>query len=108
MNIDEMTETNMSEILTIEKARGLAAQCWCEPETSDKEMDATLAEAFARKLMQAVNTRHVTPLQTAERAFIEAYREWHSGSKSLNEAMKSDRKLEATWNHLQQVEGESK
>ncbi|WP_454826082.1 hypothetical protein [Paraburkholderia xenovorans] len=39
--------------LTIEQARHLAAQCWCEPETSGIEMDARLAEAFARALLSA-------------------------------------------------------
>jgi len=28
----------------------LAAQCWCDPETSSKEMDVELAKAFARRL----------------------------------------------------------
>lgn len=31
-------------------SRQLAAQAWCEPETSSKEMDVELAEAFARIL----------------------------------------------------------
>lgn len=33
----------------MEQARMLAAQCWCDEETSGTEMDATLAEAVARK-----------------------------------------------------------
>jgi len=28
----------------------LAAQCWCDPETSSKEMDVELAKSFARRL----------------------------------------------------------
>ena len=28
----------------------IAAQCWCDPRTSDREMDAALAEVFAEKL----------------------------------------------------------
>jgi len=101
----------MSELLTMEKALGLVAQCWCEPETSEKEMDATLAEAFARKLMNVVNTRPVTPLQAAKEAFIEAY-----GKYKVVEAsdchpydqtdVAYDFAMEA-WNHLQQIEGDS-
>ena len=32
------------------KPRELAAQCWCDPETEMIEMDARLAEAFAKRL----------------------------------------------------------
>ncbi len=31
-------------------ARGLAAQCWRDPRTSDRVMDPELAEVFAEKL----------------------------------------------------------
>lgn len=34
----------------MEMARALAAQCWCDDETSSIEMDSRLAEAFARRL----------------------------------------------------------
>ena len=33
-------------------ARGLAAQCWCDPRVSDREMDADLAEVFAETLQK--------------------------------------------------------
>lgn len=33
-----------------EDAIHLAAQCWCDEETSHKEMDSTLAMAFAKRL----------------------------------------------------------
>ena len=36
--------------MTIEEARGLAAQAWCTPETETIEMDTRLAEAFAQIL----------------------------------------------------------
>jgi hypothetical protein len=39
----------------IEKARQVAAQAWCDPETSDKVMDAALAEAFAKRLAVALD-----------------------------------------------------
>ncbi len=32
-------------------ARQIAAQCWCDPETSGIEMDTRLAEAFAKRLL---------------------------------------------------------
>lgn len=33
----------------MEESRMLAAQCWCDPETEMKEMDATLCEAVAKR-----------------------------------------------------------
>ena len=33
-------------------ALGLAAQCWCDPRTSDREMDVELAEVFAEMLQK--------------------------------------------------------
>ena len=32
------------------EARGIAAQCWCDPETSDRVMDVQLAEAVAKRI----------------------------------------------------------
>lgn len=32
------------------EARAIAAQCWCEPETSGTQMDPVLAEVFARHI----------------------------------------------------------
>jgi hypothetical protein len=34
----------------IDEARMLAAQCWCDPETENKEMDVTLCEAVAKRI----------------------------------------------------------
>lgn len=36
--------------IAMREARELAAQCWCDPETRDRVMDAELAEAFAKRL----------------------------------------------------------
>jgi len=36
--------------MTLQEARAIAAQCWCDPETSHIEMDVNLAEAFAKRL----------------------------------------------------------
>lgn len=40
----------------MEEARMMAAQCWCDEETSGKEMDATLAEAVARRIAVWMDT----------------------------------------------------
>lgn len=40
--------------LTMETARGLAAQAWCDPTCGHKEMDSVLAESFATILYRAV------------------------------------------------------
>jgi hypothetical protein len=40
----------------MEQARMIAAQCWCDEETSGKEMDATLAEAVARRIAAWMET----------------------------------------------------
>jgi len=60
-----------------------------------------------RKNLDAVlNTRPITPLQAAEKAFIEAYRKWHNaeGAARMDAALV----MGGAWNHLQQLEGESK
>ena len=33
-----------------EKALQIAAQCWCDEETKDREMDVALATAFAKRI----------------------------------------------------------
>jgi hypothetical protein len=47
-------ESELMNTPTIEtwmpEARKLAAQCWCDPETQDREMDVVLAEAVARRI----------------------------------------------------------
>lgn len=40
----------MSDVKPSEKALQIAAQCWCDPETSGKVMDIELAVAFAKRL----------------------------------------------------------
>lgn len=42
--MDQETELWMPE------ARQLAAQCWCDKETENKEMDTVLAEAVAKRI----------------------------------------------------------
>lgn len=58
----QLKETIMEQHM--EQARMLAAQCWCDEETSGKEMDATLAEAVARKIarLRAINAELVAAL----------------------------------------------
>ena len=40
----------------MEEARAIAAQCWCDPETSHIPMDVVLAEAVARRIAAWMNT----------------------------------------------------
>lgn len=40
----------------MQEARMAAAQCWCDEETSGREMDATLAEAVARRIAAWMET----------------------------------------------------
>ena len=42
--------------MNMDRARGLVAQCWCDPRTSATEMDVVLAEVFAERLMHLVNS----------------------------------------------------
>jgi hypothetical protein len=48
------------------------------------------------------NTRRVTPLQAAERAFIEAYRAYDDKLDAESRWIR-----DKAWNHLQQLEGQS-
>lgn len=49
----ELAEEEVKD-MTKQEARQLAAQAWCTPETSTIEMDARLAEAFARILLKEI------------------------------------------------------
>lgn len=40
--------------MTIQEARGLAAQIWCLPQFSSREMDPEFAEAIAHCILDAV------------------------------------------------------
>jgi hypothetical protein len=40
----------------MDEARQVAAQCWCDPETSSRVMDPELAEAFSRRLALWMST----------------------------------------------------
>lgn len=40
----------------MDEARQLAAQCWCDPETSDKVMDPALCEAVAKRIAAWMDT----------------------------------------------------
>jgi len=49
----------MTEITTetwMEEARQIAAQCWCDEETQDREMDVALAEAVAKRIAAWIET----------------------------------------------------
>lgn len=49
-----------------EDAIHLAAECWCDEETSHKEMDATLAMAFAKRLEVIMQERDALKAQVDE------------------------------------------
>ena len=40
----------------MDEARQIAAQCWCDPETSDRTMDTQLAEAVAKRIAAWMDT----------------------------------------------------
>ena len=41
--------------MEMSEAREIAAQCWCDERTSDRAMDAVLAEVFAEQLVSVYN-----------------------------------------------------
>jgi hypothetical protein len=43
--------------MELNEAREIAAQCWCDPETQHLVMNTDLAEAFAKRLVEAWNRR---------------------------------------------------
>lgn len=50
-----MTPLSKSTLMTTEKtwmdeARQIAAQCWCDEETRDREMDTKLAESVSKRI----------------------------------------------------------
>ena len=46
----------MSKNMWMNEAREYAAQCWCDPETSDRVMDVALAEAVAKRIAAWMDT----------------------------------------------------
>jgi len=40
----------------MDEARILAAQCWCDPETEHRDMDAVLCEAVAKRIASWMQT----------------------------------------------------
>ena len=47
---NEASTRDSESMAGLDEAREIAAQCWCDTETENIEMDARLAEAFARRL----------------------------------------------------------
>lgn len=43
--------------MSLEQARHLAAQCWCDEETKSTVMDVVLAEAFAKRIAVLMEQR---------------------------------------------------
>ena len=46
----------MSKNMWMNEAREYAAQCWCDPETSDRVVDPILAEAVAKRIAAWMDT----------------------------------------------------
>ncbi len=60
--------------MTTGEARGWAAQAWCTPSNSKKEMDPDLADAFAEILVTRIEEdRLVQKIRAAREAFREAF-----------------------------------
>lgn len=53
--------------LPSEESMHTASQCWCDPRTSDREMDVDLATVFAEKLDQ-FRAPTKKPLSSTDRA----------------------------------------
>lgn len=70
----------------LNEARGVVARGWCAPTTSDKEMDATLAEAIAVQ---------VAPIIQQRDAWIELVRELHASLEAAESALAEARKVPA-------------
>ena len=47
---EAMADAKAANYDWMEEARQLAAQCWCDPETAQTQMDVALAEAVARRI----------------------------------------------------------
>lgn len=56
MTDDTNSITKLHEDYLASLARQIAAQCWCDTETSGIEMDTRLAEAFAKRLLLWMST----------------------------------------------------
>lgn len=53
--------------MRMKEAMALAAQAWCEPETSDRVMDPPLAKAFAKLLVKVSNGHRLCGEEELER-----------------------------------------
>ena len=102
---DEITEANMSELLS-------CPFCGSVPRSAPTYGTAicTNVSCFLGQgpiPIKEWNTRPITPLQAAERAFIEAYREYDRTDGRPELINQRTDKMVVAWCHLQQLEGES-
>ena len=80
----------MTELTNKEKALHMAAQCWCDHETSHKEMDTLLAGAFAKRIEDLLDTIAARDKRIAE---LEHKLQGKIRSDKLTEALKDKPKL---------------
>lgn len=74
----------MSEGLSLDEARQLAAQCWCRPETEHLTMCPDLCEEFAQLLQKASKGVRVVTLRPAEGTESHALvGQWHLPKKRI-------------------------
>ena len=92
----------------MQEARMAAAQCWCDEETSGTEMDATLAEAVARRiapiLADAARYRWLRDSKNAYPLFFIAQRDQNNvvvqftgelADMNIDEMMRANDKVQA-------------
>jgi len=90
----------ISDLMTIEERLA-------EPERCEENQFYHQPEYIERARSEAIkewNTRHVTPLQEAERAFIEAYRAYMNDAVDNETFNNLHDAMDDAWNHLQQTE----
>lgn len=72
----------MRDVLTEEECLQMAAQCWCDVETSKMNIDLHLAKAFAKRLQSAARLgaeRERATMDAALDLLETMYRLWENG-----------------------------
>lgn len=67
----------------------LAAQCWCDSETADIEMDTCLANAFAKRL-DDINFKHAKALNKLKMYAVECLYDGGSDARMLLKELAPD------------------
>jgi len=75
--------------MTLDKARELAAQVWCQPTTSMIEMDVRLAEAFAVVLAEQVAAEREACAAECTVLVIHDGKGWHRNCIEIRDAIRA-------------------